>query len=131
MNTMRKVAAAALGGATLLALGVSPAQAEGSRTTYMAGWERGHESSRWYDSTNGTVETTVSLSNCYTDSSFNSATLSLYQDISWNPDKNMGNRTNYCGTSYWGRPPAGSYYFKLADFSGGSRFTSDPVYITW
>ncbi|MFJ2598659.1 hypothetical protein [Streptomyces erythrochromogenes] len=131
MNAIGKVAVAALTGGALLALGVSPASAEGSRTTYIGGWERGRESNRWYDSNTGTVETSVRLSGCYTDSSFNSATLSLYQDISWSPDKNVGNRTNYCGASYWGRPGAGSYYFKLADFSGGSRFTADPVYITW
>jgi hypothetical protein len=131
MNTMRKVAAVALGGATLLALGVAPAQAEGSRTSYIGGWERGRESNRWYDGNADSTSSIVSLSTCYTDSSFNSATLNLYQDISWNPDRNVGSRVNYCGLSSWGRVSAGSYYFKLSDFSGGSRFTADNVYIAW
>ncbi|WP_328301523.1 hypothetical protein OG389_29670 [Streptomyces sp. NBC_00435] len=131
MNSMRKATAVAVGGLTLLALGVADAAAEGSRTTYIAGWERGHESNRWYDNNSDSTTTTVGFGSCYTDSSFNSATVAVYQDVSWSPDKNIATRANYCNTTYYGRVSAGSYYFKVSDFSGGSRLSVDDVNIGW
>ncbi|MFD8978467.1 hypothetical protein [Streptomyces sp. NPDC059564] len=128
---MRKAVAVAMGGVTLLALGVTEASAEGSRTSYIAGWSRGGESNRWYDNNSDSNTTTVGFSNCYTDSSFNSATVAVFQDVSWSPDKNIATKVNYCNTTYYGRVSAGSYYFKLTDFSGGSNLSVDDVNIGW
>ncbi|MEU9418374.1 hypothetical protein [Streptomyces sp. NPDC048272] len=120
-----------MGSATLLTLGAAQAQAEGSRGSYMSSWGRGHESNRWYDNNYDSLVTGVQFSNCVTDSSFNSATIGLYQDISAAPDRGYGNRTNYCNYSSWTRPGKGSFYFKLNDFSGGSVLSVNPVNINW
>ncbi|MER6316477.1 hypothetical protein ABT237_22285 [Streptomyces sp. NPDC001581] len=110
---------------------MTPAQAEGSRTSYIAGWDRGWESNRWYDNNYDGNATGVGFGSCYTDSSFNSATIALYQDISASPDRGYGNRTNYCNYTSWSRPGKGSFYFKLSDFSGGTRLNVDDVNIDW
>ncbi|PJM98558.1 hypothetical protein CG740_34460 [Streptomyces sp. CB01201] len=121
----------AAGGAALLSLGVVPAHAEGSRTSYIGGWARGNESSRWADDNSDGASTSVGFSGCQTDSSFSSASLNLFQDISLAPDKDRGSRTNYCNTSAWGVQPKGSYYFTLTGFTGGSRLTVSTVRIAW
>ncbi|MFE1383537.1 hypothetical protein ACFW6S_31780 [Streptomyces sp. NPDC058740] len=123
--------AVAAGGAALLSLGIVPAHAEGSRTSYIGGWEAGHESNRWYDNNYDATSTSVRFSGCETDTSFSAAVLGLYKDISLAPDENHGSRTNYCGTSSWGDESAGSYYFKLNSFSAGSRLSVTDVRIAW
>ncbi|MER5564445.1 hypothetical protein ABT071_38330 [Streptomyces sp. NPDC002506] len=131
MRKIRQAIAVAAGGAALLSLGIVPAHAENSRTSYIGGWARGNESSRWYDNNNDGVSTSVGFSGCQTDSSFSNASLTLYKDVSLAPDENHGGRTNYCNTSYWGDESEGSYYFTLSGFTGGSRLSVSTVRIAW
>ncbi|WP_405600776.1 hypothetical protein OG741_23040 [Streptomyces sp. NBC_01410] len=129
---MRKATAVAAGGVVLLGLGVLPAHAEGHRSTYISVWERGHESNRWYDRNSDSIRTAVSLTTCHTDAIFSSATLKLSKEVDFAPDENRGSRTNYCNaTSNWGDESAGTYYFTLTGFNGGSRLSVNSVGINW
>ncbi|MGO4634208.1 hypothetical protein AB4225_25300 [Streptomyces sp. 2RAF24] len=131
MRKIRQAVAVAAGGAALLSLGIVPAHAEGSRTSYIGGWAVGNESNRWYDNNYDGTSTSVGFSGCETDTTFSGANLGLFKDISLAPDENHGSRANYCGTSTWGDESAGSYYFKLNSFTYGSRLTVSSVRIAW
>ncbi|MFD8978471.1 hypothetical protein [Streptomyces sp. NPDC059564] len=73
----------------------------------------------------------MALNNCETTAHFSWASLSLWRDIDFAPDRGYGGRTNYCGASEWGDVAAGSYYFKLDSFSGGDAFSAGTVNIYW
>ncbi|MEU6889820.1 hypothetical protein ABZ918_32405 [Streptomyces viridosporus] len=127
MRKIRSAAVIAAGTATILGLSVMPAHAEGSRTSYIAGWRVGKTSNTWYDNNSDAVATTVTLKGCFTDSEFHSAKLTLYKS----DGTSYGTKTNTCGTSSWTRPGKGTFYFKLTDFSGGSSFSAEKVEIRW
>ncbi|MER6316481.1 hypothetical protein ABT237_22305 [Streptomyces sp. NPDC001581] len=126
-----KIAASIAGGVLLSGMAAPPAQAEGSRTSYISWWIQGHESNRWWDGSSDTWDTAVELSNCETEGHFSWVSLSLWRDISSAPDRSYGGYTNDCGRTAWGDVAAGTYYFKVDSFREGEHFSAKPVNIYW
>ncbi|MCZ0972482.1 hypothetical protein O1L55_15900 [Streptomyces albulus] len=110
-------------------IGVIPAHAEGSRTTYISGWHINNESSRWTDNDIDGANTSVQFSGCSTDSDngFNDAGITLYKDV-FGPDEDHGTRSNRCNTSTWGSQSSGDYYFTLSSLTyGGTLYVKKVV----
>ncbi|MEU0431923.1 hypothetical protein ABZ153_09800 [Streptomyces sp. NPDC006290] len=129
--------AATIAGIMTLACGISPAYAEGSRTTYISYWSTGGESSRWHDGNTDSAQTAVRFNNCSVPSSPGtgaSASVQVWKNVDFAPDTNLGGK-QVCGTTqYWGDVSAGDYYFRLDKINGtyyGFHLDSDPVWINY
>ncbi|MFK0049993.1 hypothetical protein ACIQU4_38980 [Streptomyces sp. NPDC090741] len=135
METNRQKIAALMAGVALVGLvGATPAQAEGSRETYITQWAPGKESGRWTDNNNDSAWTGVYFQGCSTDSSlgYNRTGLQLWKNQDFRPDINKGYRVNYCGWVDWNDPDdAGTYYFRLDSLLNGGYLWVDYVKIGW
>ncbi|MEE1751205.1 hypothetical protein [Streptomyces sp. SP18CS02] len=131
MSNARRATAIAVGATVLLGLGALPAHAENYRDTNFSGWTRGTESSRWHDNDRDNTTTALTFADCYTDAGFSYATLKVWRDVPLSPDVDRGTRTNYCGTSLWGKEAQGDYYFELDGFLSGSVMTVKSIRIKW
>ncbi|WP_274917595.1 hypothetical protein [Streptomyces sp. WZ-12] len=132
MRTTRRAAGIVAASIALGFIGVVPAHAEGSRTTYISGWHINNESQRWTDNNKDATSTSVAFSGCSTDSGngFNDAGLTLWKDV-FGPDENHSSRSNRCNTSSWGRQSAGSYYFSLNSLTYGGTLHVKSVTIRY
>ncbi|MFI8966596.1 hypothetical protein ACIGO8_31305 [Streptomyces sp. NPDC053493] len=131
-KTTRTMRGLVVGAAILGLAGAAPAFAEGSRSTYIQGWQVGHESSRWTDNNLDAVTTSVGFSGCTTDgwNGFKAATLILWKDV-FGPDPSQGVKTNYCNRVYWGDQSSGSYYFSVDGFTTGGSLSVSSVGIVY
>ncbi|MFF4950891.1 hypothetical protein [Streptomyces chattanoogensis] len=114
---------AAIGGIATIAMGATPAFAEGGFNSSISYWATGAESRRWHDAAKDSASTTVRLSGCTTPTNPGksaSATVAVYKDISFQPDRSYGSKS-VCGrTGYWGNPGSGTFYFSLSTINGTS-----------
>ncbi|MCA5923924.1 hypothetical protein [Curtobacterium oceanosedimentum] len=125
----RRVAAVVSGGVVLASVfAAAPAFAEGSWTSKLTGVAIGKSSRSWQDSHTDRVRTATTFAGCRIsgkDSGFRSATVRLYDERGWLPDKSMGSKVNKCGRSDWGvmtRPDR--YHWTISELNGSSY---DPV----
>lgn len=123
MRVSRLSCAALTGAVATMVLGVVPAYAEGSKSTYISNWATGYESSRWHDTNTDSASTTVRFSGCSLTSSGQptpSAAVSVWKDT-FGPDTNYGSKSNACSkTLSWGDRAKGDYYFVLDKINGAS-----------
>ncbi|MFE5853431.1 hypothetical protein ACFQ61_09455 [Streptomyces sp. NPDC056500] len=106
-----------------------PAHAEGSRATYIRGWQWGQESGRWRDNHNDAVSTRVAFETCSADTTTFSAPLVLYRVRPALPDVGHGTRINTCNVSNWGTmTTSGDYYFA---YTGTRIISVNDVGIYW
>lgn len=118
MRTSR-IAAVAASAVAIGVLGVAPAFAQGSYTSYIYNWLPGKESSSWTDGNTDSVSTSVQFSGCsVTAGSFSYAGLQLKKVVNNLPDTVVNRDNNYCDTSSFGDKAAGSYYFNYSSLNG-------------
>ncbi|WP_411121928.1 hypothetical protein [Streptomyces sp. x-19] len=109
----------AVGPLAAVSLTMGTAHAEGSWTSHAKGWATGKESRHWTkNSSAGT--TTVQFSGCSTTypPAFKYAGLQFKKDISLRPDPVLKRHNNSCGTSNFGQPGKGTYYFNYSNLNG-------------
>jgi hypothetical protein len=100
----------------------APALAEGVWSSSIWHFRTGNDSRHWQDSHLDSAHTTTSFDNCDVFDgalAFQSAKLSLYDDMGLFPDYNVGTKKNYCGTIDWGimtRPD--EYHWTVDEING-------------
>ncbi|MET4781493.1 hypothetical protein [Glaciihabitans sp. UYNi722] len=105
-------------GTSVLAAG--PAMAEGSWSSSISGAVTGFQSRSWQDSNLDNVETRVVFSGCSVDGgqTFTKTQLEMWGEFGAFPDQNLGNISNTCNTSNWGRVANNSYHFRVNTING-------------
>jgi hypothetical protein len=123
MKMQRKKVIISVAAAALVVGVVSPAIAENSWTSYMAGVYVGFESRVWADHDYDQVATTVKLSGCsLSGTTFKNTGITLYQDTIFPYFyTNHGLINNSCNTVSWGQGlGAGNYHFTIERINGTS-----------
>ncbi|WP_030206283.1 hypothetical protein [Streptomyces sp. NRRL S-87] len=131
----KSLAGAVAGAALLGAVSVIPAHAaEGWFESSIGSWHVDNESRRWWDNNDTWDYTGIYFADCVTDGGdgFRFADLRLWKVVDGAPDRDKGNKRNYCGWVDYGDPNSrGNYYFELTDVSSGSYLSVDYVKVAW
>lgn len=106
-----------------IAVGVAtPAFAEASRDSHMAGWSSGDASNSWYDGNTDNVSTHVTFRDCTRE-----FRATIRKTVT-GPDPSYGSEfidcKAYADAVYAGDVPAGNYHFDVTEFSGTTTVNS-------
>lgn len=122
-----------------LALGASPAFAEGSWNSRVVNARPGFDSRSWQDSRTDNKRTAVTLKNCVYGNAkglVKSVGVRLYAEWGWLPDQDAGTKTQNCGTYNFGKQNRKDRYhwnvFSIVNSTSKAHtISSDPVSVEY